>query len=301
MATAKTPRTRVTKATQASLATEPTTDVTEATVTVTATEVVEPTAEPEATEVQAPEAAATEATAIVAPEEAAPGELATNPMPPMEERAVNDLAPVVSYKTPRSMQDTPTWKRSFDGGVTSESANTLAIGGQIVDLRLNASEAKWKEGWTDYRLSLIFLQEGEIAEVNLNAINPSREDQEVLVMSGAVRSLLGGLLVASESEEDMQALRHGMRLTLKAGNRGSAFIDLAAAYAAPDGTPRWVNIGDYRATQRVPQGVSGVVATVEQIRRRMVPAGVLLPGPGLYGEFNDGEANAAVDVSAQAV
>ncbi|MFN2167409.1 MAG: hypothetical protein ACK2U9_14225 [Anaerolineae bacterium] len=246
---------------------------------VTTTEAAAP--EPEAV---TQEAEATQETAIVRSEDTA---LAQMPeFPPLDAPAINASRPLRSYKPPFRLEEINSWMMSDDGGQTKKPIGSLVLHGLPFGLQLVVTKATWKEGWFDYRLSFSFTnREGELEELNLNAINPSRTNPDELMITGPARSLLGALLACSESEDDAHCFSQGVRMTLKPGARGSQFIDLDVNAANSKGERTWKMMGGAADTKRVPQGPAGLAATVQLVQERLCRMGVLQPGRAIVGDI----------------
>lgn len=242
-------------------------------------------------------APATPTEAIVTPETTQPGAIITAELPPLDSPAIGAPEPVRSFKPPFNVQEANSWMVSEDAGQTKRVAGTLVLAGLPHTLRLEVSEASWKEGWTDYRLRFMFTnQQGELEELNLNAINPSKNDEGRLVITGPARSLLGALMACSDSADDAYCFSQGVRMTLKAGSQGSAFIDLDVVGLDSQGSPTWVAMAGPQNTKRIRQGVRGLIDAVEVIQSRLSGLGVLQPGLAVVGEIPEQQEAAPMQV-----
>jgi hypothetical protein len=217
-------------------------------------------------------------------------ELATSTLPALDMPSANSEQPAVSYKPPFKWEMANGWICSTDGGKTNTNAGTAVVAGCPVDLRLEITPAAWpgaKEGSFDFRLRFMFIsQDGILSELNLNALNPSREDPNVKRITGPARSLLGGLKACCDSEDDSLALHRGFRATIKPGNL-STFVDLDVVHDI-GGAPSWVSMGGPAATRRIGQGAEGLVDAVKTIKARLVTVGVFMAGPAVHGEIPQG-------------
>ena len=229
-------------------------------------------------------------------------ELATSTLPALDLPSANSEQPAVSYKPPFKWEMAQGWICSTDGGKTNSNAGTAVVAGCPVDLRLEITPATWpgaKEGSFDFRLRFMFIsQDGILSELNLNALNPSREDPSVKRITGPARSLLGALRACCDSEDDSLALHRGFRATIKPGNL-STFVDFDVVHDVA-GAPSWVSMGGPAATRRIVQGPQGLVDTVNWIKRYLAGMGVFMAGPAVHGEIPEGFGVAEVLDSAAA-
>ncbi|MGB7566033.1 MAG: hypothetical protein WBM08_14940 [Prochlorococcaceae cyanobacterium] len=220
---------------------------------------------------------------------AAASPLAAAPsLPPLDAPATNANQPTISYKPAFSFAQSKGWDISRDGGKSKAPAGTDTIAGVIYDLTLEIAAAKWEAGRYDYRLSMAFVnQEGVLAEVNTNAI---AYRDGVGSMTNPTRCLLAALLEISESDDDIEALGRGMRLTIRPGTRTSTraqFIDLGIVYGDRNGQPSWTNAGGAKAFQAMDPSIMGLIHAVTLIKRRLYGAGLLQPGNPIRGEVPD--------------
>ncbi len=174
---------------------------------------------------------------------------------------------------------------SADGGKTNTDSGLDVLCGVPVDLRLEISAATWQKGETDYRLRFQFIdQEGYLCEVNVNSINPMREDPTQKVITGPARSLLGGLLRAAQSPDDMEALMSLMRISLKKGKRDGTFIDLDGVRDSDEGQTTWTQFSGAKSTMQIAQGPYGLVEAVTRIKSAFRAEGYLGDTPAVIGQ-----------------
>jgi hypothetical protein len=264
----------------------------------------EPAAEEQAAEafttpVEAPAAEEQEAPLTLVPAVSPRVALAFASMPAADAPAlVTQEAPALSYKPPFKLATTRSWIVSSDGGKTNTEAGTLVLFGCPVDLRLEISKATWAPNEHDWRLRFQFMdREGFLSEVNVNALSPKWGEPTVKVLTGTARSLLGALMMASHSEDDMEAVCRLVRLTLKQGDTRGIFIDLDVVGDNEEGEAGWIQLSGAKATLLVDQGPYGLVRAVTEVKRRFRAAGYLANTPAVIGEIpSDGEQPTVVPV-----
>lgn len=187
-------------------------------------------------------------------------------LPALNAPAVNGGEPVVSYKT--DFKDHHSFYASRDAGKTTESIDSDVIAGKPVNFFVLISKATNRDG-NDYRFRFGFINtDGELAELNLNACNVNRNGS--LYVTSPVRSLVGSLLDACQSEDDMAAVGNGVRFCLSPGGRGGLFITMDAAFG-----DRWVSFGGANSTSQVPTEPTAFWAMLALIKSRFHGAGVL--------------------------
>jgi hypothetical protein len=121
-------------------------------------------------------------------------------------------------------------------------------------------------------------QEGVMAELNVNAINRTASGE--LYVTSPARSLVGGLLAISESEDDMLAVCDYARFTIKPGKGRGVFIELDIAVGG-----RWIAVCSPANTNRVAKDPAGLHAQLTQIKQRFRGAGCLLTSAAITGEI----------------
>ena len=245
--------------------------------------------EPVAPEPVAPEQAGPEPVAPepVAPEPVAPEPVApeqagaiTSPVaiPALDAPSVNTNEPAVSYKI--DFSDKLHWHASEDGGKTKASTGSLAVGGCPIDLALQISKASWGNGF-DQRFRLAFMQaDGRMAELNINAINTTQAGE--LYVTSPARSLIGGLLAISESDEDITAFCEGARFRLRAGRGRGMFIEVDLACNG-----QWIAMTSPAATNQVAKDPAGLHTQLTLVKQRFRAAGFLLTAAAVIGEIAD--------------
>jgi len=197
-------------------------------------------------------------------------------LPDLHAPAVNPSEPTVSYKL--DFSDRTQWFASRDGGKTKTGVGSPVVAGAPIDLCLQISKAAWGEGY-DQRLRLVFMeQEGVMAELNVNAVNRTASGE--LYVTSPARSLVGGLLAISESEDDILAMCDYARFTMKPGTGRGLFIELDIAVGG-----RWIAACSASNTNRVAKDPAGLHAQLSQIKQRFRGAGCLLTGSAVTGEI----------------
>lgn len=227
-----------------------------------------------------------------------PGSIA---LPPMDAPAVSANNPTRSYKI--AFADKENWHISEDQGQTTSCSNVAQVGGVPLDFCIVVSEASYKDG-LDHRFRLAFTEpDGTLSELHLNAASESRDGN--LYVPSPVRSLLGGLMVISESEDDMAAFATGARFRLKPGRPGKnqgVFIELDI----PSGG-KWVTVSSPGATQEILRDVRGFHGQVALVKSRFRGCGLMLTSAAITGAVSaleeelDDEPITVVPVDASAV
>ena len=205
-------------------------------------------------------------------------------LPPMDQPALNANEPSCSYKI--DFSDKASWFASTDGGATKERTGHDTVAGFPVDLALQINKAKGRGGF-DQRLRLAFTEpngsEGALVELNINAINSSRDGDLYVTSSG--RSLVGALLAISDSEEDMHAFCDGARFRLRPGTGRGIFIEVDIAHK-----DRWVAMASPASTNRIAKDARGFHAQLELIKSRFRGTGLLLSAAAVIGEIEEYDA-----------
>jgi hypothetical protein len=197
-------------------------------------------------------------------------------LPDLHAPAVNTSEPAVSYKI--DFSDKTQWFASRDGGRSKTGTGSAVVAGAPIDLSLQISKAGWGDGY-DQRLRLAFMeQEGVMAELNVNAVNRTKDGS--LYVTSPARSLVGGLLAISESEDDMLAVCDYARFTIKPGKGRGVFIELDIAVGG-----RWIAVCSPANTNRVAKDPAGLHAQLTQIKQRFRGAGCLLTSAAITGEI----------------
>jgi hypothetical protein len=211
---------------------------------------------------------------ITTPEPAAAANVVL--LPDLHAPAVNTSEPAVSYKI--DFSDKAQWFASRDGGKSKTGTGSAAVAGAPIDLSLQISKASWGDGY-DQRLRLAFMeQEGVMAELNVNAVNRTASGE--LYVTSPARSLVGGLLAISESDDDMLAMCDYARFTIKPGKGRGVFIELDIAVNG-----RWIAVCSPANTNRVAKEPAGLHAQLSQIKQRFRSAGCLLTSAAITGEI----------------
>ncbi len=202
-----------------------------------------------------------------------------NSLPPIDAPAVNAGEPECSYKI--DFSDKNSWFASTDGGKTKERLGYDTVMGCPVDFALQINAAKGREGF-DQRLRLAFIEpdgaEGCLAELNINAINLSKQGDLYVTSSG--RSLAGALLAISESEDDMTAFCNGARFRLRPGTGKGIFIEVDVAHEQ-----RWIGMASPANTNRIAKDARGYHAQLELIKSRFKACGLLFSSAAVIGEI----------------
>lgn len=199
-------------------------------------------------------------------------------LPALDAPSVNTNEPAISYKI--DFSDKLHWHASTDGGKTKASTNTNAVGGCAIDLALQINKASWGDGF-DQRLRLAFMQsDGQMAELNVNAINTTQAGE--LYVTSPARSLVGGLLAISESDEDITAFCEGARFRLRAGRGRGMFIEVDLACNG-----QWIGMTSPAATNQVAKDPAGLHTQLTLIKQRFRAAGFLLTAAAVIGEIAD--------------
>lgn len=197
-------------------------------------------------------------------------------LPAADAPAISTSEPAISYKIDFSHRTA--WHASTDGGKTKTSTEQAAVCGCPIDLALQISKASWGDGF-DQRLRLAFMQpDGQLAELNLNAVNTTQAG-EAYVTSPA-RSLVGGLLAISESEDDCLAFCEGARFRLRPGRGKGLFIEVDIA-----SNGQWVAMASPAATNQVAKDPAGLHAQLTLIKKRFRAAGTMLTAAAVTGEI----------------
>lgn len=211
---------------------------------------------------------------ITTPEPAAAANVVL--LPDLHAPAVNTSEPAVSYKI--DFSDKAQWFASRDGGKSKAGTGSAAVAGAPIDLSLQISKASWGDGY-DQRLRLAFMeQEGVMAELNVNAVNRTASGE--LYVTSPARSLMGGLLAISESEDDMLALCDYARFSIKPGKGRGVFIELDIAVNG-----RWIATCSPSNTNRVAKDPAGLHSQLTLIKQRFRGAGCLLTSAAITGEI----------------
>ena len=223
-------------------------------------------------EVDATTAETTEASAIAA----VPTVTTLATLPDLAAPAVNANEPAISYKT--DFSDKTSWHGSTDGGKSKASIGTNAVGGSPIDLALQISKASWGDGY-DQRLRLAFMEpNGRLAELNLNAVNRTQAGE--LYVTSPVRSLVGGLLAISESEDDILAFCDGARFRVRPGKGKGLFVEVDIASKG-----QWIAMASPAATNQVAKDPAGLHAQLVLIKQRFRGAGTMLTSSAVTGEI----------------
>lgn len=228
---------------------------------------------------------------------ALPTSTAVSVLPDLDAPCVNANEPALSYKI--DFRDKDSWHVSCDGGKTKERIDNSVIAGMPLDLALQISKAKERDGEFDQRLRLAFQQpvlEGEaaLAELNINAINRDRDGN--LYVTSSARSLVGALLAISDSEDDMHAFMAGARFRLRPGRGKGVFVEVDIA--AGD---RWVAMASPAATNRVAKDAAGFHSQLAMIKSRFRSCGLMLTSAAVLGEieaYDSEESDQFVEVAA---
>ncbi len=202
----------------------------------------------------------------------------TTALPPLDAPAISTSDPERSYKI--DFSDRSVWFYSEDGGETKHRHEWNAVAGAVVDLQLQISEAKFRDG-LDYRLRLAFAEpDGTLSELNLNAINIDPSGNAYV--TSPARSLTGALLAISESEDDMHALTSAARFTIRPGRGKGVFVN---ADLASNG--QWIGMASPGNTNRVPRDADGFVATIALIKSRFRGLNLLMTAAAVSGLQDD--------------
>jgi hypothetical protein len=197
-------------------------------------------------------------------------------LPDLHAPALNTSEPAVSYKI--DFSDKSQWFASRDSGKTKAGTGSAIVAGAPIDLSLQISKAGWGDGY-DQRLRLAFMeQEGIMAELNVNAIN--RTSSGELYVTSPARSLVGGLLAISESDDDILAFCDYARFTVKPGKGRGLFIELDIAING-----RWIAAGSPASTNRVAKDPAGLHSQLTLIKQRFRAAGCLLTAAAISGDI----------------
>ena len=213
-------------------------------------------------------------------------------MPPLDQEAQSANPIVRSYKVPFTLTADGGWAYSDDGGKNNRNSGSDAIGGSPTDITLTITPATWEKGAFDWRLSLEFIDdEGDLCEINLNGLRPSKDDRTQQVMTGPVRSLLGSILAIcdernSEVEANIASFISGARFTLKPGNAPrSQFIETSVCQMEEDGSLIWnQDFTGPRVTSRIPNTPDDLIRAVEIIKEVLRARGHFGPGPAVIGK-----------------
>ena len=192
--------------------------------------------------------------------------------------AYGEDEPAVSYKIGQGKH--ANWFMSTDKGATNQPTDSsILLAREVIELRLEISEAKARTGDYDYRLRLWFYPDGSdvLSELNLNACNVNRSNETYVTTP--TRSLVAALGSISEGEQDMELFCQGARFRLIPGDRAS-FIGIDVA----DGD-RWSPFGGRAVFKTGPVTPFQLVGQLEDIRNRFRDAGCLRSGPAVIGEL----------------
>jgi hypothetical protein len=197
-------------------------------------------------------------------------------LPSLDAPAVNTSEPLVSYKTDFNCKTE--WSASRDGGKSKQLIGSDAVGGCPVDLVLQISKASWGEGY-DQRLRLAFVSpDGELSELNLNAVNRTKDG--TAYVTSPVRSLVGGLLAISDSDDDILAFVDGARFRIRPGRGKGLFVEVDIASKG-----QWIAMASPSATNQVAKDPAGLHAQLAEIKRRFRAAGTMLTGAAVTGDI----------------
>lgn len=213
-------------------------------------------------------------------------------MPPLDQPAEAATPIVRSYKVPFTLTAESGWSYSEDGGKNNHSSGSDAIGGSPTDITLTIAPANWEKGAFDWRLSLEFVEDGgDLCEINLNGLRPSKDDRTLQVMTGPTRSLLGSILaICDERNEDVEAniasFIAGARFTLRPGNAPrSQFIETAVTQMNEKGDLIWnPEFSGPKVTSRIPNTPDDLIRAVEIIKEVLRARGHFGPGPAVIGK-----------------
>jgi hypothetical protein len=226
-------------------------------------------------------------------------------LPDIDAPAINTSEPAVSYKI--DFSDKTQWFASRDGGKTKTGVGSASLAGHPIDLVLQLSKASWCDGF-DQRLRLAFMEQevapnslsgiGErqlarMAELNIHAVN--RKQDGSLYVTSPARSLVGGLLAISESEDDITAFCDYARFRLKPGTGRGMFIEVDIAHNG-----QWIACCSPANTNRVAKDPEGLHAQLTLIKARFRGAGTLLTAAAVTGEIEgyDSDLRALASVAA---
>jgi hypothetical protein len=194
-------------------------------------------------------------------------------LPDLAAPAVSPSEPAISYKL--AFSDACSWYASLDGGRSKHSIASPSVAGAVIDLALVITTAE--RGGEDHRLRLAFLEpSGQLAELNLNAVNSSREGEAYV--TSPVRSLTGALLTISESPEDMTAFCAGSRFSIQPGRGRGVFIEVDLVHQ-----DQWLSMGGPLATTRISRDPAVFSGQIRLIKQRFRQIGLLLTGSAVIG------------------
>lgn len=213
-------------------------------------------------------------------------------LPAVDRPAIEAPRVAKSYKVPFQQGQDAGWNLSRDGGKNHEQTKLQWISGAPLDLTLAITPANWQKGAYDWRLSLEFADEaGELCEINLNALRPSKDDPGQLVLTGPARSLLGSLLAITDEDNqecdgNMAAFAAGARFTLKKGNvPKSQFIEVAICKMDPNTEQlEWEGFSSPKYTSRVRNSPAGLIQAIESIKFTLRLRNYLSPTPAVTGK-----------------
>lgn len=193
-------------------------------------------------------------------------------LPPLDAPALSPQQPSLSYKL--AFADTSCWYCSSDGGHSSTATASAAIAGTVLDLALQITPARHRDG-EDVRLRLAFLNgDGVLAELNLNAV--SIDASGAAYITSPARSLAGALLTISDNEDDRRAFCAGARFSIRKGQGRGVFVETDIAV---DG--RWLAMSGAIATLRIDKAPDRFCQQLIAIKQRFRADGLLLAGPAV--------------------
>lgn len=203
-------------------------------------------------------------------------------LPALDAPAVSANEPARSYKI--DFADKGNWFVSTDGGASKSNTKSRVIAGAPIDLALQISKAKGREGF-DQRLRLAFYEPSEdagdelvLSEINCNAVNTDRDGN--LYVTSSARSLTGALLAISDSEDDIEAFCAGARFRLRPGTGKGVFIEVDIATQ-----DAWVAMSSPANTNRVAKDARGFHSQLALIKSRFRACGQLLSAAAVIGEL----------------
>jgi hypothetical protein len=194
--------------------------------------------------------------------------------------ALNAGEPQRSYKVRWGKSDT--WVTSEDGGKTNSDSGTNVVFGALTNIILEITPATGRrESDNDYRLRVQFTEaNGDTCELNLNACNEGRSGTYVTMPA---RCIIGALIDACQSPDDMDSLCRCVRFTLVPGDKAGVFIDIASALIQDDEVS-WIQHGGKDYWKLTPQTPFALVGALETCKQAFRQADLLEPGPAVIGE-----------------